>query len=447
MRPAPPIGPDTPPVHRADLPEAADVVVIGGGIAGVTTALYLARDGLRVVLCEKGVIAGEQSSRNWGWIRAQGRDEAEIPVMLDARRLWSSLAQELGDQLGLATCGVSFLAPDEAAMARYEGWLDIARAHGLDSRVIGRQALAAMLPHRAGWAGALQTPSDMRAEPGQAVPAIARLAASEGVVIREHCAVRALDLQDGRVAGVVTEAGVIRTDRVLLAGGAWSGLFAGNAGLALPQLSVRATVAATDALPEFWSGAATDSRFAFRRRTDGGYTLAPGMAHDFWIGPAALRHMRAYLPMIRRDLRLTRLQGAAPRGYPDAWTTRRRWRPDAPSPFEAMRVLSPPPNTARVVRLQDDFGAAFPQVGRPRIRAAWAGMIDTLPDQVPVLDQTPLSGFFIATGLSGHGFGIGPGVGRVMADMMQGRPPAHDLGRFRFARFSDGSPVRLGPDL
>ncbi|MGR3197865.1 MAG: NAD(P)/FAD-dependent oxidoreductase, partial [Paracoccus sp. (in: a-proteobacteria)] len=219
------------------------------------------------------------------------------------------------------------------------------------------------------------------------------------------------------------------------------------AGLRLPQLSVRATVAATEPMAEFWPGAATDANFAFRRRADGGYTLAPGMAHDFWIGPAAVRNLRFYLPMIRRDLRLTRLQGGAPRGHPDAWTTPRRWRADRPSPFEAMRVLSPDPNPRRVARLQNDFAAAFPKIGRPRIRAAWAGMIDTTPDQVPVLDETTVGGFYIATGLSGHGFGIGPGIGRVMADMMQGRAPSHDLRRFRHARFTDGSPVELGPDL
>lgn len=443
----PPIAAHAAPQFRDPLPPAADVVVIGGGIAGVTTALYLARGGLSVVLCEKGLVAAEQSSRNWGWVRAQGRDEAEIPVMLTARRLWHGLAQDLGDVLGLATCGVSYLARDEATLARYEGWLAVARRHGLDSRILGRDELARALPHEAGWVGALQTPSDMRAEPGTAVPAIARLAAREGVTIREHCAVRALDVQAGRVCGVMTEDGPIRADRVLLAGGAWSGLFAGNAGLGLPQLSVRATVAATAPLPEVWPGAATDPGFAFRRRADGGYTLAPGTGHDFWTGPAAFRHLRAFLPMIRRDLSQTRLQPIAPAGYPDAWHTPRRWRPDQTTPFEAMRVLNPTPNPRRLRRLQRDFAAAFPRMGVPVLRAAWAGMIDTTPDQVPVLDETPIPGFFIATGLSGHGFGIGPGVGHVMARLIQGRDPGHDLARFRFARFSDNTPIALGPDL
>lgn len=443
----PPIAADAAPQFRAALPDAADVVVIGGGIAGVTTALYLAREGLSVVLCEKGLVAAEQSSRNWGWVRAQGRDEAEIPVMLTARRLWQGLAQDLGDVLGLTTCGVSYLARDEATLARYGEWLTVAQRHGLDSRILDRADLARALPHKAGWAGALQTPSDMRAEPATAVPAMARLAASEGVAIREHCAVRAVETQAGRICGVVTEDGPVRAERVLLAGGAWSGLFAANAGLHLPQLSVRATVAATEPLPEIWQGAAADPDFAFRRRADGGYTLAPGTGHDFWIGPSAFRHMRAYLPMIRRELSQTRLQGAAPTGYPDGWRTPRRWKPGQPTPFEAMRVLDPPPNPRRLKKLQRDFAAAFPQIGAPALRAAWAGMIDTMPDQVPVLDESPIPGLFIATGLSGHGFGIGPGVGHVMSRLIQNRDTGHDLTRFRFSRFSDGSPILLGPAL
>lgn len=146
-------------------------------------------------------------------------------------------------------------------------------------------------------------------------------------------------------------------------------------------------------------------------------------------------------------MRHTRLAPAAPRHYPDAWGTPRRWAADAASPFEAMRVLDPAPNLGRIERLRDDFAAAFPALGRPAIARAWAGMIDVTPDQVPVLDETPLPGFYIATGLSGHGFGIGPGVGRVMADMILGRAPQHDLRRFRFSRFSDGSRVELGPSI
>jgi glycine/D-amino acid oxidase-like deaminating enzyme len=98
--------------------------------------------------------------------------------------------------------------------------------------------------------------------------------------------------------------------------------------------------------------------------------------------------------------------------------------------------------------VQDAFAAAFPALGRPRLRAAWGGMIDTMPDVVPVVDRVAaIPGLVVATGLSGHGFGIGPGMGRVVADLVAGRPAGHDLSRFRLSRFSDGTRIAPGPSL
>lgn len=443
-----PIRGDHPATFTGRVPEAADVVVIGGGVIGVMTAWFLARRGVRVVLCEKGRIAGEQSGRNWGWVRQQGRDPAELPVMVEALSIWKGLAAEAGADLGFRQTGVLYLANGPEDLARYEGWLVHARAQGLDTRLLTGTEVAAMLPNAAGWAGGLWTASDGRAEPWVAVPRLAAALAAKGVAIREDCAVRALDLAAGRVAGVVTEAGRIRADRVVLAGGAWSALLARAHGLRLPQLSVRATVAATGPLPDIWPGAAADRHFAFRRREDGGYTLAPGHFHEFFLGPDAFRHLWPFRAQIRADLSGTRFLPAAPRHYPDAWTTPRRWSADQVSPFERMRVLDPAPNLAEIARLRDRFAAAFPALGRPAIRAAWAGMIDTMPDVVPVIDHVAdLPGLTLATGMSGHGFGIGPGVGRVVADLVEGRAPGHDLARFRFGRFSDGSPIDLGPAL
>src|SRR5918998_1768801 len=111
-------------VHATtDIPASADVVVIGGGIVGASTALFLQRNGLTVALCEKGRIAGEQSSRNWGWVRQQGRDPAELPIMVESLRIWERLAQEFGDALGFRRTGVMYLADTEADLAGFEAWL------------------------------------------------------------------------------------------------------------------------------------------------------------------------------------------------------------------------------------------------------------------------------------------------------------------------------------
>lgn len=444
-----PISDATPPQHTGDVPKAADVVVIGGGVIGVCTALFLAQAGQSVVLLEKGRIAGEQSSRNWGWIRQQGRDPDELPIMKEAAALWRALAQDTNIDIGLQQGGVTYLAKDEAALEGYAAWLPYAQALDIDTRLLDAKETADAFPgisHR--YAGALQTPSDMRAEPWVAVPALAGIAVREGVRIIEHCAVRCLDLAGGAVCGVMTERGRIAASEVVLAGGAWSALFLANHGVRLPQLSVRATVAATTPLPQVYTGGAADDTIAFRPRADGGYSLAAGGFHELFVGPAALRAAPKYLTQLRADPFGTRFLPAAPAGYPDAWGTQRRWDGDMTTPFERQRVLNPMPNAGKLRALKRDFAKLFPTLPGFDLCCTWAGMIDVMPDVVPVIDRiAALPGLTLGTGMSGHGFGIGPGVGQVLARLVTGQPVGHDLTRFRASRFTDGSAIELGPSL
>ncbi len=298
------------------------------------------------------------------------------------------------------------------------------------------------------YAGGLHTETDLRAEPFVAVPTLAGIAARAGAVLVENCAVRALDLQAGAVAGVVTEAGAIACPRVVVAGGAWSSLFLRAHDVVMPQLSVRASVGATQPLPDIGQAGNADQNVAWRRREDGGYTLAAGGFHELYLGPDALRAIKPYMSQLRRDPLGTRYLPAAPMGYPDHWLTPRRWDADAISPFERIRVLNPRPNMGKLRRVATDFAALFPNIGPVRIDKAWAGMIDVMPDEVPVVDEVDdVPGLLIGTGFSGHGFGIGPGMGRVLADLAMGHDAGHDLDRFRLSRFSDGSEIRLGPSL
>ena len=143
-----------------------------------------------------------------------------------------------------------------------------------------------------------------------------------------------------------------------------------------------------------------------------------------------------------------RLRPASPHGLPDAWSTPRRWAPDEPSPFEAMRILDPRPDQRVLAGAQDAFAAAFPAIGRPGLRATWGGMIDTMPDLVPVIDRLNAApDLVLATGFSSHGFGIGPGAGRLVAGMVCGTADPAALAGFRLGRFFDGSSIVPGPAI
>src|SRR5438477_304335 len=175
------------------LPARADVVIIGGGIIGTSTALFLAQKGIRTVLCEKGHIAGEQSSRNWGWCRKMGRDPREIPLAIEALRLWPEMNALTEAETGFRPCGIVYLCKTPDEMAKREAWLKEAQPYQLDTRKLSRDELGTVLPGLTGeWQGALHTPSDGRAEPQKAAPAIAAAAQRHGAVIVQQCAVRGI---------------------------------------------------------------------------------------------------------------------------------------------------------------------------------------------------------------------------------------------------------------
>jgi glycine/D-amino acid oxidase-like deaminating enzyme len=271
-------------------PCAADVVVIGGGIAGVSTAMFLAEQGVSVALCEKGALAAEQSSRNWGWVRKMGRDPRELPLMIETMRIWDGLQDQLGLDLGFRRSGIVYLCRTERELARRMAWLDHARDFQLDSRLIDGADIARVLPGAdRRWLGALHTPSDGRAEPQRVVPALARRARELGTTIVAGCAVRGIETKAGRVAAAVTEHGTISCSSVVLAGGAWSRLFCRSLGLTLPQLKVLASVMRVDGVDNGPESAALCSDFAFRKRADGGYTVTGGTGSIADIVPDSLR--------------------------------------------------------------------------------------------------------------------------------------------------------------
>jgi glycine/D-amino acid oxidase-like deaminating enzyme len=434
------MAPRVDPVRSDDaLPARAGVVIVGGGIIGASTALFLAQKGINSVLCEKGHIAGEQSSRNWGWCRKMKRDPREIPLIIESLRLWQGMNAMVGAETGFRQSGIMYLCASSDELAKYEEWLDHARLYQIDSRLITGDEVAAIMPGSARrWAGALHTPSDGRAEPQKAAPAIAEAARRQGATIMTSCAVRGIETQAGRVTAAVTEKGRIACDAVVLAGGAWSRLFCGNLGLDFPQLKVLASVMRTETVNGGPECSASGGGFGYRKRLDGGYTVSELGSTIVDIVPDSFRLARDFLPLTTmkwRDLR-PRLG----RRLLEEWQMPRRWALDGPSPFERVRVLDPEPSRKMLDDAYANLAASFPAFKGVAVAERWAGLIDVTPDAVPVIAPVKaLPGFFVATGFSGHGFGIGPGAGKLMADLVSGDPPVVDPTPFRFERFADGT--------
>jgi glycine/D-amino acid oxidase-like deaminating enzyme len=423
----------------ASQPRTADVVVIGGGIIGVFAAYYLVRRGLKVVLVEKGLVGAEQSSRNWGWCRQQNRDARELPIATKSLDLWDQFAAESGEDTGFRRCGLLYLSNSDKELDGWARWRDFARTVGVSTLMLS-SAEATERGKATGkpWKGGVFSPSDGTADPSKAAPAVARAIIGAGGIVLQNCAARGIETIGGRLSAVVTEKGTIRTKVAVLAGGAWASSFCNNLDVRFPQASVRSSILSVEPGVEGLPDALHTTEVSTTRRADGGYTLAISGRARVDVTAQQVRFARYFVPMFARRWR--NLAPGGLEGWRSGHESRKRWRLDEPTPMEQMRILDPAVDESTISEILRRARHLLPTLAKARIASKWAGYIDSTPDGVPAVGEIPrIPGFVLAAGFSGHGFGIGPGAGHLIADIVTGCSPLVDPVPYRPERLTSSA--------
>lgn len=422
-----------------ELPASADAVIIGGGIIGAFTAYFLARRGLKVALIEKGLIGAEQSSRNWGWCRQQNRDARELPMATKSLDLWEEFTAETGEQTGFSRCGLLYLSDNEAELEGWARWGEFARGVGVETHMLSSAETAqhGSATGRA-WRGGVYSPTDGTADPSRAAPAVARAIMRLGGTVHQNCAVRGLETEGGRLSAVVTENGVIRTPVAVLAAGAWASSFCRQYGIRFPQATIRQTALAIAPGQGIAPAALHTDKISMTRRSNGGYTLSISGRGRVDPTPQLLRFSTQFLPMFARRWR--KLAPGGLEGVRAGHETLSRWRLDRPTPMERTRILDPKPDLAAVELTHRRAMALIPGLAGRAITGAWAGYVDSTPDGVPGIGEIDsMPGLILAAGFSGHGFGISPGAGHLIADIVSAAKPIVDPRPYHPNRFSSSS--------
>ena len=355
--------------------------------------------------------------------------------------IWDTLAKEISIDTGFRRSGLIYATKSEADLAAWSAWIDMAREFQVHNRLLTPAETKALTPgNEQEWIGGVHCPTDGRAEPTMAAPAIAEAARALGVIILQGCAVRGLDIVGGRAAGVVTERGRIAADAVLCAAGAWSSLFCRRHGIDLPQAGIRSTVFATTPGPEVTPGGLVTPDFTLSRRLDGSYIVAAQDRGRLEVTPQGMRYARQFWPTFKSRRKSLKIGiGRSFLDGPEAVAG--KWAMDRPTPFEKQPRLRAPAGLRASPRPRSPRSRPpIPALAGLGVGGMWAGWIDMMPDGIPVISPVEaLPGFFLATGFSGHGFGIGPGAGRLAADLVAGDAPSVDPAAFRYSRLVDGT--------
>jgi glycine/D-amino acid oxidase-like deaminating enzyme len=393
----------------------------------------LAERGLSVAVCEKGVVAGEASGRSLGWIESVLTDPHDAPLIVRAKELWPEVNARTGSDTGYRRTGVGVLCSNEQDYQAAQGWVRQVRGEpGFAPRFLNRSESEYLINSSASsWFAVLYEPGDGLAEPRWIAPAAAEGARKHGATIHQHCAVRGIETSAGRCSGVVTGRGVIKTERVVLATGAWTGVLCGSLGMSLPLMPMYATMSSVAPFTGVPRIPADHGQAGWRPEVDGGCSIG-WRAAVVPVGWDTVRHGMQFAELMRK------MGSFASAGV--GWETLHsfsapaRWKLDEPSPFEATRILEPAPNPAFARQVFSDLQRALPAFRTTHLRETWAGVLVATPDSLPILsavDSVP--GLFVGAALD-NGLSIAPSAGELMADLATGATPRVDVAPYRLSR-------------
>lgn len=373
--------------------DSADVVVIGGGIMGVSTAYHLAARGCRnVVVLESGEMFGLGSTGlNAGGVRHQFSTAVNIELSKLSIGMMERFADEMGQEVGLRRCGYLFLLDADDDLRRFRDNVELQNQHGIPSQVLSTDAIGALVPEvdLTGILGGTWCALDGLVDPHGLLQGYITRARGLGVTLRTRAPATAIDVAGGRVRRVVTPGGAIETSAVVIAAGPWSAQVGALAGADLPIQPIRRQIAVTNPMP--------------------------GLRADF---PFVIDFSRALYFHREGAGILTGMSNRDERPGFDT-TVDESWR---------------------LTHLENAV-ARLPMLADADLLAEWAGLYEVTPDDQPIIGRLPQAdGLFVVAGFSGHGLMHGPGAGLLMAEeILDGRAHTIDIDPLRWSRFADGA--------
>jgi len=374
---------------------SADVVVIGGGIMGASTAYHLAKRGAtNVVVLESGEMFGLGSTGlNAGGIRYQFATAVNIELSKLSIGMMERFATEMDQQLGLRRCGYLFMLDRDEDLAQFRKNVAVQNKHGVPSEIVDAQQIGELAPevNLDGIIGGSWCPRDGLVDPNGLLQGYVSNARRLGATLLTSTPATAIDVHGGRIQRVVTPAGSIETETVVIAAGPWSAAIGAMAGIDLPIQPIRRQIAVTDAIaglrPDFPFVIDFSQSLYFHREGAG---LLTGMSNN--------DEPPGFITTVDEDWKMHHLEHAMER---------------------------------------------LPLLGDAGIAAEWAGLYEVTPDDQPILGRLPgIDGLVCCAGFSGHGLMHGPAAGLLMAEeILDGRAHTIDIDALRWTRFETGASV------